>query len=361
MKKKSLLLAIISGVLCAVIFCFSLVAAAEKTKILVVSSYHKGYLWTDETNSGFCDAMLKLGYFDNKEQITEFSEKDSIETSKIILKKTWMDTNRNKANDFKIKRAGEVVAEARAFAPDFIFLGDDAAAEYVGSIYLDTEIPVVFWGLNNTPVKYGLLDSIQKPGHNITGVYQSGYFKESIELLLRMFPDIKTFAILSDLSVTGRTNAKAIKSLARRNQLPLKLVETYQAEYAEQWKAKALELQDKVDAFYVTHYGGLKNDSGGHASPKKMANWFIENIKIPEATQGIFVKKHELLCGTYDSGYSQAFEAVFMAHEILANGKKPTTMAARTPERGTFMVNKKRADILGIKIIDEMGVEEIIQ
>ncbi len=43
---------------------------------------------------------------------------------------------------------------------------------------LDTAISVVFWGINGMPLKYGLVDRMDQPGHNVTGVWQSGYLKE---------------------------------------------------------------------------------------------------------------------------------------------------------------------------------------
>ena len=54
--------------------------------------------------------------------------------------------------------------EIEQFKPNLILLGDDNAANYVGNQYIDTNIPVVFWGINGLPLKYGLLDSLEKPG-----------------------------------------------------------------------------------------------------------------------------------------------------------------------------------------------------
>ena len=57
----------------------------------------------------------------------------------------------------------------------------------------------VFWGVNGRPMKYGLLDSMDRPGHNVTGVWQSGYHKESLELLSQLVPNLKTYAIVACL------------------------------------------------------------------------------------------------------------------------------------------------------------------
>ena len=57
----------------------------------MVSSYLKDYLWSQETNEGFCAAMLKFGYFDNKDQADKYTKNDYVETSRVIIKKLWMD------------------------------------------------------------------------------------------------------------------------------------------------------------------------------------------------------------------------------------------------------------------------------
>ena len=59
----------------------------SRIRILVVSSYHPEYDWSQETHAGFCDAMFKLGYFDNRDQVAAFSKNNKVETSKIIIKR----------------------------------------------------------------------------------------------------------------------------------------------------------------------------------------------------------------------------------------------------------------------------------
>jgi ABC-type sugar transport system substrate-binding protein len=59
-----------------------------KKRILVVSSYNREYTWSQDTNRGFCDAMLKLGYFDNKEQVEEFTKNDLVRLNWRALRQT---------------------------------------------------------------------------------------------------------------------------------------------------------------------------------------------------------------------------------------------------------------------------------
>ncbi|OGW42276.1 MAG: hypothetical protein A2X57_02505 [Nitrospirae bacterium GWD2_57_8] len=334
--------------------------ASKKTRILVVSSYHREYLWSQETNEGLCASMLKFGYFDNKAQAGEYTKDDFVETSRAIVKKVWLDAKRKKSREEKVESTARITRLAREFKPDLIFLGEDDAAEYIGGQFLDTETPLVFWGVNNTPVKYGLVDRQDRPGHNVTGIFQPGYYVESLNLLKKIAPRVKTFAVLTDDTTAGRSHYKAIEYLARQGALPLILKETVITGDYEVFKRRALELQKEVDAFFIAQYSSLRDKTGNYVSAYEAAKWYITNITIPEtAEQGQFVRQG-MLCGADDSGYNQGFEAVAVAHDILSKGADPATYPVRAPKRGVLIANRQRAAMLGIALLPEMGIEEYV-
>ncbi|MFQ5560692.1 MAG: ABC transporter substrate-binding protein [Nitrospinota bacterium] len=216
-------------------------SAEKKVKFLVVSSYHKGYAWSQQTNIGFCRAMQAYGYFESEEQAKEFSDNDFLENSRVVVKKVWMDTKRKKSKT-DIKETVALVKKAvRSFQPDLIFLGDDNAARYIGKAFLGSPIPIVFWGVNITPIKYGLANSIQTPGHNVTGVYQVGYYEESINFLKKIVPSAKTFAILGDNSISSQAHSRAVRSLARHKKIPFTLNHVVNTDNYDLFKKKALE------------------------------------------------------------------------------------------------------------------------
>ncbi len=355
MKKSLLLLAL------NICFFSSTVFAAPAIRIMVVDSYHPEYLWSQHINEGFCDALLAHGYLDNKEQVATYNSNNLVETPKVVVKKLWMDTKRKKEKDEIAQIMVRFSKIIREFKPDLIFLGDDNAANYIGNQFLDTQIPIVFWGVNHTPVKYGIVDNAERPGHNVTGVYQTTYYAESLDFLKKIVPTIKNFAILSDDTTTGRVHTKAINHLHRTGRIPLKLVETVSTNDYELWKKKALELQDKVDAFFIAQYSGLKDKNNKPVPDLETANWYLNNIKIPETAGFRHRVVHGMLCAADDSGYSQGYEAVVIANDILANGADPATYPPRTPKRGPLMVNKQRAKMLGITLTQEMGIEEYIE
>lgn len=336
--------------------------ADQKKRIFIVSSYDSGYLWSQSTHKGVTAAMLKYRYLDSRQQIAEFTQHDRVTSSRMIAHKVWMDTKRQDNLKHIASVSKEIMDKIEKFQPDLIMLGDDNAANYIGNQLLDRDVPVVFWGINGLPLKYGLVDSMDKPGHNVTGVWQAGYHMESMDLLHKLVPDARTFAILSCDSVSSRPKIKQIRALSKRGKLPLRLEAVVVTNVFSEFKAAALELAGQVDAFFVLNHDTMRDDMGNHVDMLTVGKWYLQNIKIPEAShEDQFVYEGMLLTAN-DSGYNQGFMAFEMALDILEQGLNPAHMRTKTPPRGPLMVNRERAEMLGISLDDKMDyIDEIVE
>lgn len=217
----------------------------------------------------------------------------------------------------------------------------------------------MFWGVNNTPLKYGLVDSLEHPGHNVTGVVELGYYLETLQLLKRLVPTAKTFAILSDESETGRSHYKAIEDLAREGSLPLQWVETTSTSEFSVWKRKALELQERVDAFFIAQFNALKDEQGQPVPGEEVARWYLTNIHKPEAARTWHFVRQGLLCSAGEPSSRQGFDAVVIAHDILAFGRSPATYPPIIRKGGALVINTRRAAMLGITVSPDVDAEMV--
>lgn len=333
----------------------------SKRRIFIVSSYHREYLWSQSTQSGLGQAMLDYRFLDNVQQAETLAKRDTVTSSKAVIEKDWMDTKRLTSRLQMAESSHRIMKRIYEFKPDLVLLGDDNATNFIGNQLLDTEIPVVFWGVNGLPIKYGLVDSMDNPGHNITGVWQSGYHKESLEFLSQIVPTARTFAILACDSVTARANVKQIEHLARSGELPLELVDIVTTNSFSEFKRRALDLQEKVDAFFVLNHDTIVNDDNEHVDMLGVGKWYLTNIRKPEAShEDQFVREGMLLTAN-DSGYNQGYRAFEMAFDILEQGLNPSRMRTVTPLRGPLMINRQRAEMLGINVDDFAHiVEEVV-
>jgi ABC-type uncharacterized transport system substrate-binding protein len=332
-----------------------------RKRIFIVDSYDRGYIWSQSTQKGVNAAMRKYGYLDNEQQAAQLVRQDAVDSSRAVIRKEWMNSKRKDSRADLANATTRIMGAFAAFKPDLVLLGDDNAARYIGAQLLDTAIPVVFWGINGLPLKYGLVESMDAPGRNITGVWQSGYHKESLDLLKRLVPKAKTFAILACDSESSRPNVKLIEQLAQRGELPMQLVDRVLTNSLDEFKARALELSKRVDAFVVLNHDTLRDAKGNHVDMLEVGRWYLTNIKIPEAShEDQFVLEGMLLTAN-DSGFNQGHLAFEMAFNILDRGLHPARMAVRTPERGPYLVNRNRAKALGIKLDSAMYlIDEVI-
>ena len=323
-------------------------AGQVKKRILVVSSYHREYLWSQDTNKGVVSALQDFKYLDNGKQAEKYTKNDYVESSRAVVKKLWMDTKRkNKRNEIN-ETLGKMLKDISKFKPDIILLGDDNASNFIGNLISDTVIPVVFWGVNGSPLKYGLLDSVEKPGHNITGVYQAGYLKECLVYLKKLIPSIETFAVLSDDSPSGRAKSKELLFLHEGGKLPMKLVKTVITNSFSDWKKSTLELQNKVDAFFVLNHNTLRDGEGKPVDQLEIGAWYLRNIKKPGTSHEKQFVTEGILSSIDDSGFKQGYEATKIAYQILEKGKNPADISVYAPEKGPFIVNRERARMLGL-------------
>lgn len=340
----------------------SVLGAQKKRRIFVVSSYHKDYLWSQLTQKGLTEAMINFGYLDNNDQAELFTETDFVESSKVVIKKAWMDTKRK--NSFKeiAKTTVQIMKSIESFKPDLVLLGDDNAANFIGNQLLDTPIPTVFWGINGLPLKYGLVDSMDSPGHNITGVWQVGYLKESLELLKKLSPEVQSFAILACNSETSRPRIKQIVYLAKKGKLPLTLVDVVATNSFSEFKTKSLDLANIVDAFFILNHDTMNDESGEHVDMLEVGKWYLDNIKKPEVAPEAQFIREGMLASASDSGFNQSYRAFEMAYDILEQGLNPSRMRTVTPAPGPHMVNRIRAEQLGISLENKMAfIDEIIE
>lgn len=110
-----------------------------------VSSYHKGYAWSDALERGLRAEL------DGQCELIQFN----------------MDTKRNKSELYKIRKSREVAEQIRKIKPDILITSDDNAARYLVVPYFKGgSLPVVFSGINWTVEGYGF------PAPNVTGMVE---------------------------------------------------------------------------------------------------------------------------------------------------------------------------------------------
>ena len=149
-------------------------------KILILHSYHQGYLWTDEIQQGIQEAFERAGvdadfyveYMDTK----RFFSATHLEN----LRKTY-------ADKYAEGRFSLIIASDDN---SFNFLEDHRSTLFPG-------VPIVFCGVNN-------LDPDRlKTMSAVTGINERVDMRKTIDLALRLHPETQRIAFVTDRTTTG--------------------------------------------------------------------------------------------------------------------------------------------------------------
>lgn len=172
--------------LCWLSLCLSsLFSAGKERNVLILSSYHEGYLWEDQIVQGMV-SKIEESSFDLK------IYHEQLDVMRIPFDKEDF------ADFFKKKYASVYF--------DLIMTADDAAYSFVKNYYDDMFLgkPVVFCGVNNYSER-----EIQENIMNATGINEKINVLETTQTLLKLLPDTKKIYVYGDGSQLYQIN-KAI-------------------------------------------------------------------------------------------------------------------------------------------------------
>ena len=284
-------------------------------KILMINSYHKGYVWSDKLEEGVKSVLGS--------------------NADIALEIKYMDSKRNKSGDFISSKAAELKNYIEQSKPDLLIASDDNASKYlIKPYYKNHKIPVVFCGVNWTAKNY------EYPYKNVTGMVEVSpiklAFKYFNEFSGKKIEDAK-FGHLEEDTISGRKNAENIERY-----LGIKLQKEYAKNY-EEWKEKFRKLNDTAD--FITMGGNAEVENWDKDAAVKFVE---EHTKAITATDLDWMILYSLF-GFVKVPEEQGEWAAKTAIEIL-NGKAPSKIPIAFNQQGNLMLNMKIAKKLKIKI-----------
>ncbi len=294
----------------------------EKKKLVYISSYHQGYSWGDDIETGLAKA---LGIRINPDRSLDMSQ------ARVDLKIFRTDTKRNPSEAY-IKAASRRAKEMiDAWQPDILVTGDDDAVKYVlAPYYVNSDLDVVFCGLNGNVSEYG----ISAP--NITGMIETAPYGQTFALLQK-------FSKGSRMAFIGADSCCNRKELAvpERKQI-LQASEVRLAKNVEPWKKAYLELQDKADMLILLDQEGIKG-----WDEQNIRQFILENTKI--VTGAFFdCEIQYALMGWTAIAEEHGWWSGKTALKIL-DGARPADIPITTNRHSKLYLNLELADRLGIK------------
>src|SRR5262245_26990350 len=237
-------------------------------------------------------------------------------------------------------RIRDYAAELVALAPDVIFV---IGAGPLASLQRATRtVPIVF-ALVSDPVGAGLVESLARPGGNITGF---GYFEFStggkwVELLKEMAPRVTRMAVVRDPSLAaGVGYLTAVRSLA-----PLLGVEVSVIDVRDPG-----EIERPVSSFARSDNGGLiVTPSGVTIVHRKLIIALAARYKLP----AVYWERFYLTDGgliSYGSDGSDLCRRAASYVDRILKGEKPADLPVQAATKFELAINLKTAKALGLEV-----------
>lgn len=167
--------------------------ANDAPKVLILHSYHQGYQWTDDINEGVLNVFTPSAH--QSELYIEYmnSKRSAPEVVFPLLNKMYADI-------YGTVRFDAIIASDNN-ALDFLLKYRDG---------LFPGVPVVFCGINN----WETYDLRERSG--FTGVREDIDIESTIDIALRLHPNTRTVALVTDVTETGQINLGLARKAARK-------------------------------------------------------------------------------------------------------------------------------------------------
>ncbi len=280
-------------------------------KILYVDSYYPNYQWSADITAGI-QSILK----DHED---------------IQLKIFRMDTKRNRSEEYKKAIALEARDLIYSWKPDVIIASDDNASKYlIAPWFKNSDIPVVFCGLNWDASVYGF------PTRNITGMLEVSHANSMLRTLRRFARGNRIGFLASDTI----SEHKEVANISKRYGISfnIRFVQTF-----SELKQAFLELQQETDMIFLQECRSVTG-----FNHRKMIQFVNENITIPTGTTLNFLSHYVLLTHAKLAG-EQGRYAATTALAIL-DGASPADIPVVSNKKAKIYLNMKIARSLGIKL-----------
>jgi putative ABC transport system substrate-binding protein len=241
----------------------------------------------------------------------------------------------------KLDRLRDLAAELVRIKVDIIVTSTDPGARAAKNA--TKTIPIVMMGVGTDPVETGLVESLARPGANITGLTLLSVETSSKrpELLKEIVPKLARVAVLYDSTNRGNlTEVKQVQTAAR----PLGLtVKSWAVKDAGGFETVFAALsKERPDGLYVA--GGALM-----ISHEKLVTDFTLKSRLPST----FDRPEAVDAGglmSYGADRVDQFRRAAIYVDKILKGAKPAELPVEQPTKFELVINLKTAKQIGLTI-----------
>jgi ABC-type uncharacterized transport system substrate-binding protein len=313
---------LISG-LSVLLFSLSSPAEAQQPKKVFRIGYLSGTdRATDSPRSeGIRRALRELGYIEGQNIVIEYQYAEG-----------------------KNDRLSELAAELAHLKVDLIVpAGGDPLTR--AAMNATKTIPIVLIGAGSDPVKAGFIESLARPGGNVTGLttLNTELGGKRLELLKEAVPKLARVAILNDPTTPGATRElkEDLPVAARALKLTIQAWEVRTAEDFD--RVFAALNKDRPDALFVILAGGRIRPN-----VKRIAGFALKSRLASAFDNTLGVEVGGLM--SYGADEVERHRRIAYYVDRILKGAKPADLPVEQPTKFEFVINLKTAKQIGLTI-----------
>jgi putative ABC transport system substrate-binding protein len=288
----------------------------------------------------------RIGYLVGGDPTTESTRSEGI---RLALRELGYVEGQNIATEYryaegKLDRGPELAAELVRLKVDIIVVAGGTRQTRAAKNATKT-IPIVMTGLGDDPVEAGLIESLARPGGNVTGITNLNreLGGKRLELLKEAVPKVARVAVLYEPAIPGSVlEVKEVLPVAAR---ALKLT-------IQPWEVRAADDFEKVfaaiskwrpDGLYVAA-----------ASPVMLIDQtrivgFALKSRLPSMySLRVFVDDGGLMY--YGADLADSYRRVAYYVDRILKGAKPADLPVEQPTKFELVFNLKTAKQIGVTI-----------
>jgi putative tryptophan/tyrosine transport system substrate-binding protein len=243
-------------------------------------------------------------------------------------------------------RASELLAELVRLKVDIIVVPGTGQARAAKNA--TKTIPIIMTGLGADPVEEGLIESLARPGGNVTGVTNLGreLGGKRLELLKEAVPKVARVAVLYE-PVAG--SVREVKELLPAAARALGLT-------IQPWEVRAADDFERVfaaiskwrpDGLYVPAAGPVMT-----ANQKRIVDFALKSRLPSMYSLRLFVDAGGLM--HYGADLADSYRRVAYYVDRILKGAKPANLPVEQPTKFELVINLKTAKQIGLTIPQSM-------
>ena len=286
----------------------------------------------------------RIGYLSALDPASESTRAEAI---RLALRELGYIEGQNIAIEYryaegKQDRYPELAAELVRLKVDIILAG--AAPLALAAKNATKTIPIVMTGAGLDPVEAGLVDSLARPGGNVTGItLLSGELGgKRLELFKEAVPKLVRVAVLYEPAFPG--SAREVKEVLPVAARALGLtVWSWEVRTADGFERVFAALNEqRPDGLYVVG-GGLMG-----ANQKRIAGFALKNRLPSIYSDRVAVDAGGLI--SYGADQADSYRRVATYVDKILKGAKPADLPVEQPTKFELVINLKTAKQIGLTI-----------